>query len=111
MGMNSPGARYQYRGLFPETILFTVTGSVIVSDPGNQIITASGNVPGAEFGDLVLVAPNFDVEDLQVFGQVVAADQVGIYVTNNGAGAKNLGSQTFYGVVMKTDDGLFRKGL
>ena len=66
-------------------------------DPGN-LIDAAGEtsagitVAGATVGDIVLVAPPYDMQDMVYSGYVQAADTVEIRIQNEGAATVNLAS-------------------
>ena len=78
---------------------FYLKGSV-VWDPGNLVdgageTSALITVTGAAFGDYVMVAAPYDLQDCTVTGYVQAANKVEIRLQNESGGAKDLASGTW----------------
>jgi hypothetical protein len=72
----------------------------LVWDPGNLVDgageTSSGiTLPGAEFGDTVLVGPPYSLQGILCVGYVSAADTISIRLQNETGGAINLASGTW----------------
>jgi hypothetical protein len=81
--------------------MFSFTGSTTATiDPPSLSGTASlaaGTVAvnGAALGDVVLVAPAYDTQGVNIYGQVQAAGTVIVYVAKASAGAIDLASGSF----------------
>ncbi len=62
---------------------------------------ATVTVPGAAFGDFVLVGPGVDTIDAVIGGSVTGTDTVELVLLNNTAGAVDLGSQKLRIIVLR----------
>lgn len=82
----------------------TLTGTSVTWDPGNLADgageTKSVTVTGAALGDIVLVGPPYDMQDMLYCGYVQAADTVEIRIQNESGGAINLASGSWKVVVI-----------
>lgn len=68
---------------------------------GTFATSGSLSVPGAAFGDLVLVSPSIDPTDGVFVGHVTAAGVVEVVLLNNTAGALDFGSVDLTVVVLR----------
>lgn len=89
-GLSAATILTEYSKQFTE--LFTVIPFVVTFEDDSiatsEIYAGGGlvTVTGAKLGDLVFVAPELDIADLQFHAQVQAADKVEIVLTNNTGG-------------------------
>lgn len=84
----------------PDFLYGTVTndiGNIAAAGSLTQDIT----VPGAAFGDFVLVSSSIDLSGLTVTGYVQAANNVRVVFANNTGGAIDLANATYYARVIK----------
>lgn len=99
----SRGAR-QFQDVFSEVIPFSTTLTEASIATGAAGVSAGDiTVTGAALGDFVLFAPEVDVVDLVVSGQVTAANTVTITLVNLTGGAVTAlsGGVNVNGVVLK----------
>jgi hypothetical protein len=98
-------AKRQFQHVFSSVIPFTFNAD---EDSIASGAVSAGNitVPGAALGDFVLFAPEADVGDLVVSGQVTAANTVTMTLANNTGGAVTSFSANpkVNGVVLKAGD-------
>lgn len=103
---NQRGKR-QFQGLFDEvlSVAFTFDPSSLVDAAGET--SAAQTVPGAAFGDFVLVAAPYDLQGITVTAYVSAANTVVVRVQNESGGTLNLADGTWRVVVLKPASHLF----
>lgn len=95
----------QFQGLFSVIpFTFTLEEDSLAAQVAAQ---ADIDVPGAEFGDIVLLAPPVDLAGALLFGQVQAADKVTVTLYNlegTDANTTLATEKTCRGLVLKTRD-------
>lgn|SRR5690606_16393299 len=68
---------------------------------GSFATSGALSVPGANFGDFVLVSPSIDLTDGVMVGHVTAAGTVEVILLNNTAGTLDFGSVDLTVVVLR----------
>ena len=86
-------------------VLKLICSVSVTWDPASLIDAAgetkSVTVAGAALGDIVLVAPPYDMQDFVYCGYVQAANTVEIRIQNESAATVNLGSGTWKVAVLR----------
>jgi len=93
--------------MFSGSLALRLIAAVSVTwDPASLIDgageTKSITVAGAALGDIVLVAPPYDMQDIVFSGYVQAANTVEIRIQNESAATVNLGSGTWKVIVLRS---------
>lgn len=102
--MPNVNARKQFQAIFKN-----VAAAQVTIDPSNLVDAAgetkSVTVTGAALGDIVLIGPPYDLQDITVTGYVQAANTVEVRIQNESGGAINLASGTWNIVCLRPDFG------